>query len=59
MTESLTPEDLESMRKIIEVLRFLVLRSQGIQLAPEPHLKKAKETVDLLAEKYKVPPFRP
>jgi hypothetical protein len=49
-----TKTNSEDMQQIIEVLRYLVLKVGGVQMAPEKH-KKAKATIDALVVKYKVP----
>jgi hypothetical protein len=49
-------DSFDSIQKIVEVLRYLVLRDHGLQLQGEG--RKARETVDALVKKYNIPPLR-
>jgi len=51
-------EDSESIRQIVEVVQYLMVRDQGMRLGTVAH-RKAQDTVKALLEKYKLPPIQP
>ena len=51
-----SPNPKEDIPKILEILRSLVLRSEGRPVSPE-HAKEMNELLDRLLTDYKVPPL--
>jgi hypothetical protein len=49
-------DSFDSIQKIVEVLRYVVLRDHGLQLQGED--RKARENVDAVVKQYKIPPLR-
>jgi hypothetical protein len=46
----------ESSRKIVEILRFLVLKAEGVRL-PQDHLNQAKQLLGELMEEFEISPL--
>lgn len=49
----------EDIKQIVEVLRYLIAKDEGLRIELAETQRKAKAAVLALAQKYKVPPIQP